>query len=137
MWTARLLALAGFLDATYLTVSHYSGADVACGPAGGCELVLTSRWATIGDVPIAAVGVAYYALASVLAWTPAESWGRRTSWALVVLTGAGFVFSAVLFWLQAAVIDAWCRFCLVSAAITTLLFLSAVALRFASGRLAR
>jgi uncharacterized membrane protein len=54
-----------------------------------------------------------------------------------VLTGAGLVVSVVLFWLQVAVIEAWCRFCLVSAAITTLLFLSAVALHFASGRLAR
>lgn len=110
---------------------------MACGPAGGCDVVLTSRWATIGGVPIAAIGVLYYALASLLAWTPADAWRRGTSWALVGITGAAFVVSAILFWLQAAVIGFWCPFCLVSAGITTLLFLSALVLLFTSGRLAR
>jgi uncharacterized membrane protein len=32
----------------------------------------------------------------------------------------------VLFLLQALVIEAWCRYCLVSAAITTLLFVTAL-----------
>jgi uncharacterized membrane protein len=59
------------------------------------------------------------------------------AWALVGLTGAAVTVSALLFWLQAAVIDAWCRFCLVSAAVTTLLFISALALLVASRQLPR
>lgn len=125
---SRLLALAGFLDATYLTISHYSGGAVACGPTGGCDVVLSSRWATLGGFPIAATGVLYYAVASLLAWTPSRAWTRATAWSFALLTGAALGVSAFLFYLQLDVIGAWCRFCLVSAVITTLLFLCALAL---------
>jgi uncharacterized membrane protein len=46
----------------------------------------------------------------------------------VALSGFALAVTGVLFWLQAFVIDAWCRFCLVSGAITTLLFLTALVL---------
>jgi uncharacterized membrane protein len=132
LWIARLLALAGFLDATYLTVSHLAGQAVVCGPNGGCDVVLASRYATVGGIPIAAVGAGYYAVASMLAWTPPAAWRPRIAALLAALTGAGFAVSAVLFYLQAVVLDAWCRFCLASAAVTALLFACALLLLRAS-----
>lgn len=126
IWIARVLALVGFADAAYLTASHYAGAAAFCGPSGGCETVLTSEFATLGPVPLALIGAVYYAVASLAAWTPLEVWSSRTAAFLAGLTGAGLAVTAVLFWLQASVIDAWCRFCLVSAAITTLLFATAI-----------
>ena len=134
IWIARVLALVGFADAAYLTANHFAGAPVFCGAGGGCETVLTSEFATLGPVPVALVGAAYYAVASLAAWTPLAAWSRRTAAFLAGLTGAGFAVSAVLFWLQATVIDAWCRFCLASAAITTLLFVTAIWVMRAAGR---
>jgi uncharacterized membrane protein len=64
LWTARILALLGFLDATYLTVTQYAGQSVACGPGGSCEVVLTSRYAALFGVPISAFGVTKRALAA-------------------------------------------------------------------------
>lgn len=133
LWTARLLALAGFLDAAYLTASHYAGSALACGPGGGCELVTTSRFATIGTVPIAAIGVGYYVLVNLLAWSPAGAWSRGVALAFLGLTGAATAVSLVLVYLQGAVIGAWCRFCLVSAAVTLGLFLCALALARRTG----
>lgn len=126
IWIARGLALLGFADAAYLTATHYAGAPVFCGASGGCETVLTSDFATVGPVPVALVGTVYYAIASLAAWTPTGSWTRGTAAFLAGLTGLALVVSGVLFWLQASVIDAWCRFCLVSAMITVLLFATAV-----------
>jgi uncharacterized membrane protein len=126
IWIARALALFGFADAAYLTATHYAGASVFCGASGGCETVLTSEYATVGPVPVALVGAAYYAVASLAAWTPPGAWSRRTAAFLAALTGAAFVVTGGFFWLQATVIGAWCRFCLASAAITTLLFLTAL-----------
>lgn len=126
IWIARALGGVGFADAAYLTATHYAGAPVFCGASGGCETVLTSEYATLGPVPVALVGAVYYTVASLAAWTPREAWTRRTAVFLAGLTGAGLAVTAVLFWLQASVIDAWCRFCLVSAAITTLLFVTAM-----------
>ena len=128
IWIARALALVGFADAAYLTATHYAGAPVFCGASGGCDAVLTSAFATVGPVPIALLGAIYYGLASLLAWTPVESWSRRTAGVLAGLTAMALVVSGVLFLLQALVIEAWCRYCLVSAAITTLLFVTALVL---------
>jgi uncharacterized membrane protein len=126
IWIARVLALVGFADAAYLTANHFAGSSVFCGASGGCETVLTSEFATLGPVPLALLGALYYGVASLIAWTPGTSWSRGASRALAALTGAAFAVSAVLFWLQAAVIHAWCRFCLVSAVVTTLLFATSI-----------
>jgi uncharacterized membrane protein len=134
IWIARALALVGFADTAYLTATHYAGAPVFCGASGGCDEVLTSAFATLGPVPIALLGAVYYGIASLLAWTPIESWTRRTAGVLAGLTGVALVVSGVLFLLQALVIEAWCRYCLVSAAITTLLFVSALVVLRAVGR---
>ncbi|HJU85742.1 MAG TPA: vitamin K epoxide reductase family protein [Gemmatimonadota bacterium] len=126
IWIARVLALVGFADAAYLTATHYAGSSVFCGASGGCETVLASEFATLGPVPIALVGAVYYALASLVAWTQAGSWSRTTARALAGLAGLAFAVSVVLFGIQAFALHAWCRFCLVSAAITTLLFATSI-----------
>ena len=126
LWSARALALAGFLDAAYLTASHYAGSALACGPGGGCDIVTASRFATVAGVPIAAVGLGYYVLVNLLVWTPAGGIGRGTAALLLAITGVAAAVSGVLVYLQAAVIEAWCRFCLLSAAITLGLFLCAL-----------
>jgi len=126
IWIARVLALVGFADAAYLTATHYAGSSVFCGVSGGCETVLSSEFATLGPVPIALIGAVYYGLASLLAWTPGASWSRTTAGILAVLTGLAFAISAVLFGIQAFQLQAWCRFCLVSAAITTFLFATSI-----------
>lgn len=128
LWTARVLALLGFLDAAYLTANHYAGTAVACGPGGGCEYVLTSRYATIGPVPVALLGLGYYAVASLIAWTPRDSWSRGLAGVFAGLEGLAVAASGTLVWLQYAVIHSWCRYCLVSAGLTLGLFLCALAL---------
>ncbi len=135
LWIARILALAGFLDAAYLTASHYAGQAVACGPGGGCEFVLSSRYATVAGVPVALFGVGYYAVASLLAWTPPGAWSRRLAAVFVGLEGIALAVSATLVWIQAERIGSWCRFCLVSAGITLLLFLTALWLLRAVNRM--
>jgi uncharacterized membrane protein len=126
IWIARVLALVGFADAAYLTATHYAGSSVFCGASGGCETVLSSEFATLGPVPIALIGAVYYGLASLLAWTPGASWSRTTAGILAALTGLAFAISAVLFGIQAFQLHAWCRFCLVSAAITMFLFATSI-----------
>lgn len=128
LWTARILALAGFLDAAWLTASHFAGEALTCGPGGGCEVVLTSEWATVGGVPVAAIGLAYYVLAVLIAWTPRGAWNRRIALVFAGVEGVALAVSGVLVWVQATRIHSWCRFCLFSALVTLGLFVCAVAL---------
>lgn len=111
------VALAGLADAVYLTVHHYTATPVPCSIIEGCETVLSSPYAEIAGIPLAAFGaLAYFAAFSLALLT---AFGDRRMWTffgvLVVLMG---LFTAWLIYLQAVVIGAFCQFCLISAATT-------------------
>lgn len=119
---AAFVALIGLADAVYLTIHHYTGEKVPCSLVTGCETVLTSQYAEMFGVPTAAYGAAAYFLAFSLAVLAA--YGNRTMWtffgALVVVMT---VFTSYLIYLQGIVIEAFCQFCLISAATTLTLFI--------------
>jgi uncharacterized membrane protein len=126
---AMAAALVGLADSVYLTVHHLTAEPVPCSIVSGCETVLTSSYAAIGDIPLAAFGAAAYFAAFSLALL--AFYGNRMAWkgfgALAVLM-AGFTFW--LLYLQAFVIGAFCQFCLISAATSITLFISAFVSRF-------
>ena len=120
-----LVALLGFFVALYLAL-YKAGmiGSLACG-TGGCETVQLSRWATFLGVPVAFWGVGYYAVVFALAFAVVQDrWSdsHRVVLGLVVLTGWGVVFSAWLTYLELFVINAICRWCVVSAGIALVLF---------------
>jgi len=129
--TVAVLALVGVLVSTYLLLFKLGVlGSLACGGSGGCERVATSPWAVLYGVPVAAYGVAgYLALMGVALFGLGERWLRRpepTRW-LVVLSGIGVLFALYLTYLEAAVIHAWCRWCVTSAILITLIFLASLA----------
>lgn len=118
---ASLLALVGLADSIYLTVHHYTNEPVPCSLVEGCETVLTSAYAEIAGVPIAAFGALAYFVAFSLAILTA--FGNRSMWLLFGVQA--FVMasvSAYLIYLQGFVIGAFCQFCLISAATSIGLF---------------
>lgn len=126
---AALVALVGLGDAIYLTIQHYTGEKVPCSITGGCEAVLTSAYAEIGGIPLAAFGAAAYFLAFSLAILAA--FGNRLTWKLFgVQATLMAAFSLWLIYLQAFVILEYCQFCLLSAATSVTLFLIALFSRF-------
>lgn len=126
---ASVLALIGLGDAIYLTVHHYTAVPVPCGLTGGCETVLTSSYAEFAGVPLAAFGAFAYFVAFSLAILTA--FGNRTMWMLFgVQTLIMATVSGYLLYLQAAVIGAFCQFCLVSAATSLSLFIVFIISKF-------
>lgn len=129
---AALIALVGLCDAIYLTIHHYTGEKVPCSVTGGCEAVLTSAYAAIGGIPLAAFGAAAYFVAFSLAILAA--FGNRTMWKIFgIQTALMAAFSLWLIYLQAFVILEYCQFCLLSAATSVTLFLIALFSRFWRG----
>ena len=51
---AAIVALAGLVDSIYLTVHHLTAEPVPCSIISGCETVLTSSYAEMAGVPLAA-----------------------------------------------------------------------------------
>lgn len=121
------IALLGLADATYLTVSHYTGGSVECSITHGCEQVLTSEYATIYGVPLALLGALYYATLFLLAYYY-QIFGDRRLLALIRgIALAGLATSAYLVYLQFAVINAICQYCMISAGLTTIIAVSVLA----------
>ena len=125
---AAVLSLAGLADAVYLTVEHLTGRSVRCSVTSGCSEVLASPYATIGGYPLALLGALAYFTAFSLA-TLAAFGSERAGQLLAVLVALMFATSLWLLYVQAFVLHAFCQYCLLSAAITTLLAIILVARR--------
>jgi uncharacterized membrane protein len=122
-WLVAALALVGLADASYLTVEHLSGRSVRCVVVSGCDQVLMSPYAEVwGGVPLASLGALAYFAAFSLAVLAAFGYdsARRL---LIPLVALMFAFTLWLLYLQAFVIEAFCTYCLLSAAVTTALAL--------------
>jgi uncharacterized membrane protein len=127
--TASVIALVGLADSAYLTVKHFTHEPVPCSLIEGCEQVLTSPYAEIAGVPLAALGAAAYFVAFSLALLAA--FGNRLMWTFFIVQAAIMAaFSVWLLYLQGAVIGAFCQFCLLSAATSFTLLIVAVISRF-------
>ena len=121
-----VLALAGVLVAAYLLLYKINViGTIACG-TGACESVQASPWAVFLGIPVPVWGTVGYLVILLLALAsvqPAFMDNRTLSLLLLANTTFAFAFSAYLTWIEAYRIQAWCRWCVVSAIIATLIFL--------------
>lgn len=118
-----LLSVLGILVSGYLTWSHFSGEPVYCGGTSSCELVNNSRFAYLGPIPVALIGLIGYLLILVLSLIPAQ---EERQWPMALLFGAaliGTMFQWYLFFIEAAVLHAFCYWCIASQTIITLIFI--------------
>lgn len=115
-----IVSLLGLADAIYLTIEHITGQSVRCTIVAGCSEVLSSSYAVVFGVPLAAVGAAAYFSVFSLATLAAFGY-RGAGLLLTLLVTTMLLVSLWLIYLQAFVIKAFCQFCLFSAGITILL----------------
>lgn len=115
-------ALVGAGIAAYLTYVHYTGGSVACS-TGGCEKVQTSSYSEIVGVPVALVGLIGYLAILAAALVRGEP-GAVVGGALTLI---GFAFAMYLLYVQIAIIDAICQWCVGSDAVMAILLVLAVA----------
>jgi uncharacterized membrane protein len=130
---AAIVAAIGLADSVYLTIHHLTAVPVPCSLISGCETVLTSPYAEIWGIPLAAFGALAYFLAFSFAILAA--FGNRMMWTVFgVQVTLMAVFTAWLIYLQAFVIGAFCQFCLLSALTTFTLFILFVVSKLRRGR---
>ena len=124
---AAVLSLIGVFLAFYLMANNLGWTPpIPCG-TGACGLVQSSRYAWIGPVPVSAVGLAgYLALCALSIAGLQRSLAGSRALAFLLFAGAllGVLFSAYLTYLEAMVIQAWCRYCVASAILITVIFLT-------------
>jgi|ERR1051325_478609 uncharacterized membrane protein len=118
--STALVSLVGLGDAIYLTVQDVTGQSLQCTVIAGCSEVLSSKYAHIGSIPLAAVGAFAYFIFFSLAVLAAFGHGFARP-LLLTLVSFMFLTSLWLFYLQAFKIHHFCQYCLLSAAVTTIL----------------
>ena len=117
---AAVLALCGIADSLYLTVLHITGQSALCGGAAACSEVLASRYAHIGAIPVAGLGLLGYFTVFSCAVFAAFGYARACFF-FAFAVGAMLIGSLWFLTVQAFILHQYCRFCLLSAAITLLL----------------
>lgn len=139
-WSRPLIAGIASIGASvtaYLTYSKLTGNQAAC-PTGGCDVVLSSPYATIFGLPLPLFGFLAYFSMIVLAIAPLlinpiaqkklrnklEDW---TGLLLFMGATAMLVFSGYLMYLLAFEIKAVCIYCVASALFAMTMFILSIA----------
>jgi uncharacterized membrane protein len=112
------VAFLGFLDATYLTLSHYQNSIPPCTVAG-CEVVLTSRYAIVLGIPLALLGSLFYLSVMSVSLLILTNYKEMFLKIFYFLAVTGFIVSLILSGIQAFDLKAFCQYCLASAATST------------------
>ncbi|MHB1460786.1 MAG: vitamin K epoxide reductase family protein [Armatimonadota bacterium] len=126
-----ILALAGVLVAGMLTYWHIVGADVPC-TNQGCDIVAQSPYSRVFGIPVAALGLGYYAFCTALATLLPSLSRKSATWLLAVLVYSsvvGVIVSIYLTYLELVVIHAVCQWCMASAVISFFLLPASFMLR--------
>ena len=122
-----LFAFIGIADAFYDSYAIYTGRLLWCPPPiDGCNVVAGSPYARIFGVPLGYIGLVYYlymfALAALLALDP---FSRGLRLGALLYAALGVIFSICFMYISFFFIHAFCIYCMISAVMTFLLFITA------------
>lgn len=120
------ISFIGFLDASYLTISHYTGSKLSCSLIEGCDVVTTSKYALFLGVPVALFGALYYLSVLILSLLYFDTRNPVLLRIIQPMTILAFLASIYFVLLQIFVIKAICQFCMLSAITSTILFIFGV-----------
>jgi uncharacterized membrane protein len=124
-----IASIIGLLDAGYLSYAKITETNLYCTPGlGNCATVNASQWSTIFGIPVAFLGFASY-LAILLLMI----FGKKIRivalyqhYLFFFITLVGVLFSGYLTYIEAAVLHTYCQWCILSAAMITVLFIISV-----------
>lgn len=121
-----LLSLAGAIVSGISLQRHYAKSTTTyCdfGEKFNCDVVNRSEYSTVMGIPVAAIGVAGYALLLILSTYYRSR--AETPTRLLIAAFAGLGFALYLTYVEAYVLETWCILCLSSLALISLVSLLA------------
>ena len=123
--TIYLLSVLGLIDSLYLTWIKISHNQSICAGFGECDLVNSSQYSEVLGIPISLFGLGAYLIIIIL--TALESrtdfFFENTKLIIFGLTLSGLLYSTYLTYIEVAVLNAICPFCVISAIIMLVLFI--------------
>lgn len=130
-WRVRILlvlAAAGVAVSSYLYLKSADPGSVVCSIGGGCEVVLSSKYAKFYGFPVAGMGILWYVVTLGLIYLVffRRVWSELPLriWAVI-----GLAVSLYLLALEMFVIHYYCTWCLVSLGLVILITLTSLVKR--------
>jgi uncharacterized membrane protein len=126
------LTIVGLLVAAYMTVYAFTSNDNMCIGSKDCSVVNASKYSKIDlmgvRVPVAVAGVVGYAaiLAVLLLERKVGFLQENGTLVFFGLSLIGFLFTLYLIYVEIALIQAYCPFCIASQSAMTLIFILSV-----------
>jgi uncharacterized membrane protein len=114
-WALLAITIVGMALTAYLTYTSWTGGSVrGCSAGSGCDVVLTSRWATMFGLPTALWGFLAYAGLAGIAFIKDAHKHWRYAWTAALL---GVTASVYLTTVSLRILNAACPYCLTSLAL--------------------
>lgn len=122
---AAFFAAVGTAVSAYLVWIHYSGSLALCIGVGGCEAVQTSRYAMVGDLPVATIGLGGFVAILAVAVARSVSDHPWLDLALFGLSLAATAYVGYLTYVEVFVLGAICPWCVTVAVCAVAVFVLA------------
>ena len=125
---STILAVIGLVVAVYMTIYKATDNDAMCLGSGDCSTVNASRYSEIYGFPVASVGIAgYFAILMVHWYERSDKFFINNGPLLVFGFGlTGFLFTLYLIYVEFAILQALCPFCLISQTVMIIIFLISI-----------
>jgi uncharacterized membrane protein len=125
---SMILVVIGLLVSIYMTIYKISSNEALCLGSGDCSTVNASRYSEVYGIPVAVVGiVGYLAILAVHWYEKREKFFEKNGPMLIFgMALAGFIFTVYLIYIEFAILQAFCPFCLTSQAAMTVIFIISI-----------
>lgn len=122
--STKYLAVLGILVSIYMTIYKLTDNNAMCLGSGDCSAVNASSYSEVFGIPVGFIGfLGYLTIFLVLHFeNMLELFHKFGSLAVFGLTLTGFIFTIWLIYVEFAILDALCPFCLISQATMTIMF---------------
>ena len=116
-WALLAVSSLGIVLTGYLAWTAFTGGAVqGCSAGGGCDLVLTSRWATLLGLPTSVWGLVGYAALAAVAFVRRADRHWSYAWTLALF---GVCYSVYLTVVSLTILQSACPYCLTSLGLMT------------------
>lgn len=122
-------ALGGVGVTTYIWYGKHFKDHLACPTGSDCNAVVNSKYSNFLGIHLEYLGALYYLTVFLTYLSFLLNPNLRETFLLptiLILTAFAFVFSLYLIFIQAAVLKKWCIWCLLSAALSTAIFVASL-----------
>jgi uncharacterized membrane protein len=119
-WLVLALAVIGMGLTAYLTYSAWTLKQLAgCIEGSACDIVLSSRWATLLGMPTSFWGFIGYLLIAAIAWNKRTAAQWKAAWFVALF---GMLYSLYLTAVSFYLLEAACPYCLTSLGLMAAIF---------------